>query len=159
VTGPRRSAVLVDVRLESLTGRPYKLYALLDPARSPTPATTTSARPPGGARWSRATRRIASALRTKPAPTRVSSGYAGASDGWTDLESDFRMDWSYARAPARGNVAQIAELPLTGKRSHRHATLTLGFGATGAAATRTAGSALAGGFARAARRYAAGWHA
>ena len=32
VTDPRRAAVLVDVRLESLTGRPYKLYALLDPA-------------------------------------------------------------------------------------------------------------------------------
>lgn len=34
VTDPRRSAVLVKVRLESLTGRPYKLYALLDPALS-----------------------------------------------------------------------------------------------------------------------------
>ncbi len=69
------------------------------------------------------------------------------------------MDWSYARAAAKGNVAQIAELPVTGRRGHRRATLALGFGATGAAASSTAGRALAGGFERAARRYAAGWHA
>ena len=48
---------------------------------------------------------------------------------------------------------------MTGRRGHRHATLALGFGATGAAASSTAGRALAGGFERAARRYAAGWHA
>ena len=34
VTDPDRAAVLVDVRFESLTGRPYQLYALLDPALS-----------------------------------------------------------------------------------------------------------------------------
>jgi glucoamylase len=157
VTDPGRSAVLVDVSLESLTGRPYKLYALLDPALSnsgdddvgETDGRTLVARDD----------HLASALAAEPAPTRVSSGYMGASDGWTDLRDDFRMDWTYGRAPGKGNVAQIAELPVSGKPGHRHATLALGFGATGAAASSTAGAALAGGFERAAERYAAGWHA
>lgn len=34
ITDPRRDTVLLDVRLESLTGRPYRLYAVLDPALS-----------------------------------------------------------------------------------------------------------------------------
>jgi len=157
VTDPRRAAVLVDVRLESLTGRPYKLYALLDPALSnsgdddvgESQGRTLIARDD----------RLASALRTEPAAARVSSGYMGASDGWTDLRDDFEMDWAYARAPTKGNVVQVAELPVTGKAGHRHATLALGFGASAAAASSTAGAALDGGFDRAADRYAAGWHA
>src|SRR5690349_4367238 len=36
VTDPSRAAVLVDVRFESLTGKPLQLYALLDPALSNT---------------------------------------------------------------------------------------------------------------------------
>ena len=157
VTDPRRAAVLVDVRLESLTGRPYKLYALLDPALSNSGDDDVGES--AGRTLVARDDKLASALRTDPAPTRVSSGYLGRSDGWTDLSSDFRMNWSYARAAEKGNVAQIAELPVTGKRGHRRATLALGFGASGTAAASTAGAALAGGFERAADRYAAGWHA
>ena len=133
VTGPRRAAVLVDVRLESLTGRPYKLYALLDPALDNTGNDDVGET--AGRTLVARDDTLASALRTKPAPTRVSSGYLGRSDGWTDLRDDFRMDWTYARAAAKGNVAQIAELPVTGKRGHRRATLALGFGATGRSTT------------------------
>jgi glucoamylase len=32
VTDPSRSTVLIDVTFESLTGRPYQLYALYDPS-------------------------------------------------------------------------------------------------------------------------------
>ena len=79
MTDPARAAVLVDVRFESLTGRPYQLYALLDPALSntgdddvgETVGRTLVARDD----------RLASALAAKPAPTRLSSGYLGASDG------------------------------------------------------------------------------
>jgi glucoamylase len=157
VTDPRRSAVLVKVRFESLTGRPYKLYALLDPALS-----NTGNDDVGETRGHALVARddtLASALVSKPAATRVSSGYLGKSDGWTDLRDDFRMDWTYARAAAKGNVAQIAELPVTGRPGHRRATLALGFGASAGAASSTAGAALRGGFRTAARRYAAGWHA
>ena len=157
VTDPRRSAVLVKVRLESLTGRPYKLYALLDPALSNT-GNDDVGETRGHALVARDDK-LASALVSKPAATRVSSGYLGKSDGWTDLRDDFRMDWTYARAAAKGNVAQIAELPVTGRPGHRRATLSLGFGASAGAASSTAGAALRGGFRTAARRYAAGWHA
>jgi glucoamylase len=156
VTDPARSAVLVDVVFESLTGRPYDLYAILDPAlsnsgdddRGRTQGTTPVA-------WDA---RQASALAADPAPSRVSSGYAGASDGWSDLRPDFRMDWAYDAAPAAGNVVQTLRLPLTGVGGKRRATLALGFGADPAAAAGTASSALAGGFAPAADAYAAGWH-
>ena len=157
VTDPRRSAVLVDVRLESLTGRPYKLYALLDPALSNS-GDDDVGQTDGDALVARDDR-LASALVTEPAPTHASSGYLGTSDGWMDISSDFRMDWTYARAPAEGNVVQIAELPVTGKAGHRRATLALGFGASPGAASNTAGAALRGGFDKAADRYAAGWHA
>jgi glucoamylase len=143
VTDPRRSAVLVDVRLESLTGRPYKLYALLDPALSNS-GDDDVGETHGDALVARDDR-LASALVTEPAPTRVSSGYLGVSDGWTDLSDDFRMDWSYARAPDEGNVAQIAELPVTGMAGHRRATLALGFGASAGAASSTAGGGGGGG--------------
>jgi glucoamylase len=45
--------------------------------------------------------------------TRLSCGFVGASDGWTDLASDFRMDWEFDRAEG-GNVALMGELGLDG---------------------------------------------
>ena len=35
------------------------------------------------------------------------SGYVGASDGWTDLSADHRVDWHYDATRKPGNVAQI----------------------------------------------------
>ena len=155
-TDPGRAAVLVDVDFESLTGRPYQLYALLDPAlsnggdddRGGTSGSTLFANDD----------RYAVALASSPAADRTSSGYMGASDGWTDLRDDFEMDWTYDRAAAPGNVAQIARLPLNGRPGRRHATLALGFGATPAAASGIAGTAARADFAAVAQRYAAGWH-
>jgi glucoamylase len=153
VTDPGRVAVLVDVDFESLTGKPLQLYALLDPALSNTGDDDSAT---GLAAFDG---HYASALATSPAPARSSSGYAGRSDGWTDLRDDFRMEWAYDAAPAAGNVMQTAQLPVTGLGKKRHATLSLGFGATPSAASATAGAALDGGYAPAASRYAAGWHA
>ncbi len=36
--------------------------------------------------------------------TRSSCGFVGASDGWQDLNADFRMDWTFERA-TDGNLA------------------------------------------------------
>ena len=36
--------------------------------------------------------------------TRLSCGYVGCSDGWTDLAQHHRMEWEFYRAQ-RGNVA------------------------------------------------------
>jgi glucoamylase len=40
---------------------------------------------------------------------KLSCGYVGQSDGWTDLEDNFAMDWEFDRADA-GNVALMGEV-------------------------------------------------
>ena len=153
-TDPARSVVLVKVRFESFSRRPLQLYALYDPGlsnggdddagsgtRSELLATDAKA---------------ASALIASPAFTATSSGYLGASDGWTDLGTDFRMDWRYASAP-EGNVVQTARTALTGRRGSRTMTLALGFAADAQGALAAARGSLRTGYDAADRRYRAGW--
>ncbi len=48
--------------------------------------------------------------------SRLSCGYAGYSDGWQDIATNFQMDWEFDRA-LNGHVALVGELPLLqGKR-------------------------------------------
>jgi glucoamylase len=147
--------VLVDVRFESLTERPYKLYVLADPALSNTGDDDRGAR--RGAALVAWDATNASALAASPALRTGSSGYMGASDGWTDLRDDHRLDWSYDASTA-GNVVHVAETSLTGVGRPREMTLALGFASKPDAAAGVAAASLRGGFERAARRYAAGWH-
>jgi glucoamylase len=56
--------------------------------------------------------------------SRLSCGYVGRSDGWTDLAQNFRMDWQFGRA-SDGNIALMGELDLDGRTEF---TLGLGFG-------------------------------
>ena len=58
--------------------------------------------------------------------SRLSCGYVGQSDGWTDLAANYRMEWEFDRAPD-GNVALTGELDLQGKLEF---TLGLAFGDT-----------------------------
>jgi glucoamylase len=155
VADPSRSTLLVKVHFESLVHRPLALYALYDPSLTndgdddtgATSATTLVA--DDG--------HVVSALSASPAFAQTSSGYLGTSDGWTDLASDFRMDWSYD-APAAGNVVQTARTALTGQRGSQDLVLALGFGASPAAATGAAATSLAAGFADRSAAYASGWH-
>jgi glucoamylase len=55
---------------------------------------------------------------------RLSCGYVGTSDGWTDLADDFQMDWEFDAAED-GNVALIGELDL---RHGHEFTIGLSFG-------------------------------
>ncbi len=55
---------------------------------------------------------------------RRSCGYVGATDGWTDLAGDFRMDWQFDVAD-HGNIALTGELDLSHGRDF---TLGLAFG-------------------------------
>jgi len=41
----------------------------------------------------------------------ASVGYVGASDGWTDLAGNFRLDWEFDQA-LHGNIALVGEVPL-----------------------------------------------
>ena len=58
--------------------------------------------------------------------SRASCGYAGRSDGWTDLADNFQMDWEFDHA-TDGNIALMGELDLS---NHRDFTLGLAFGDT-----------------------------
>jgi glucoamylase len=46
---------------------------------------------------------------------RLSCGYVGYSDGWTDLADNFQMDWEFDQA-LDGHVALMGELALDGRR-------------------------------------------
>lgn len=61
---------------------------------------------------------------TAAEPTKLSCGYVGASDGWTDLAHNLQMDWEYDSA-TDGNIALMAEINLS--RGNEF-TLGLGFG-------------------------------
>jgi glucoamylase len=153
-TDPARSALLVRVRFEALTKAPLRLYALYDPALSNGGDDDTGASE--GSALLAHDAKAASALLAEPAFEQTSSGYLGTSDGWTDLGSDHRMDWSYESAPD-GNVVQTARTALTGRYGSQELTLALGFAAQPDGALATARAALAGGYADAARAYQAGW--
>ena len=56
--------------------------------------------------------------------SRLSCGFVGASDGWTDLHDNRAMDWEFDRA-TDGNVALTGEID---PRSPREFTLGLAFG-------------------------------
>src|SRR5215210_815584 len=155
VADPARHALVIDVRFESLTGKKLDLYALFDPALSNT-GDDDSGSTAGDALVAE-DRLAGSALVASPAFTRTSNGYLGTSDGWTDLRSDFRMDWAYDSA-ASGNLVQTGKTALDGTTRQRM-TLVVGFGARGTEAVSTARAALAGGYDTAAASYAAGWHA
>jgi glucoamylase len=58
--------------------------------------------------------------------TRLSCGYVGVNDGWTDLSHNFKMDWTYDSA-FDGNVAMTGEIDLS---LGNEFTLGIGFGHT-----------------------------
>jgi glucoamylase len=158
VTDPRRDALVVRVRLESLDGGSYRLYAVHDPAlansgmddRGRTTRTALVA--------TDAKERVASALVSRPGLGRSSTGLLGRDDGWTDLEDDQRLD-DGRRAAGPGNVVQTGRVSgVTGLAGEQRATLVLGYGRSGAEAQRTARAGLRVGARRTAARYDRGWH-
>jgi glucoamylase len=155
VTDPHRSTVLIRINVRSLTGRPYQVYVLHDPALSMTGNDDTG-RTQNGALV--ATDGMNSgAVVSSTGFRRTSSGYLGTSDGWTDLATDHQMDWTYT-APTPGNIVQTGLTSLTGRPGHENATLALGFGKTTADALRTARASLHDGFGAARSAYSRGWH-
>ena len=85
--------------------------------------------------------------------SRLSCGYVGASDGWTDLHEDFRMDWEFDRA-LNGNLALTGELDLGGSREF---TLGLAFGVSLHDATTALLQSLALPFVQLHQRYLEQW--
>jgi glucoamylase len=84
---------------------------------------------------------------------RVSCGYVGRSDGWTDLAGNFQMDWEFDHA-ADGNIALTGQLDL---RAHHEFTLALTFGDTQHHAITTLFQALGIPFEEHHKRYKEQW--
>jgi glucoamylase len=83
----------------------------------------------------------------------LSCGYVGASDGWTDLHEDFRMDWQFDRA-LDGNIALTGHLDLGLQRQF---TLGIAFGESLHNATTTLLQSLAIPFERQHQRFFQQW--
>jgi glucoamylase len=154
VSDPSRSTLLIDVSFQSLTGKPYQVYALLDPALSNDGNDDSGTARHGLLLTQDA--KAGSALIAQPSFGRTSTGYLDASDGWTDLRDDFAMNWTYRSSPD-GNVVQTAQTALDGV-GHRHLRLALGLGGDARAALGNAKASLRRGFPAVARAYAASWH-
>jgi glucoamylase len=164
-TDPERPTVLVDVTLRSLDGGRYIVYVHYDPSLAGSGLHDSGRTEKGAlvADDSTGTGRrgeaepIASALIADRTFSATTSGFAGVSDGWTDLADDFTLDDSYARA-TDGNVVQTARLKLRGTPRELTGTLALAFGASTTEAVATARASLTGGAQREYRSYVRGWH-
>lgn len=86
--------------------------------------------------------------------SRLSVGYVGRSDGWTDLADNLQMDWEFDRA-LDGNIALTGELDLKGRYEF---TLGLAFGDGLHSAVTTLFQALGIPFKEQAERYLEQWH-
>jgi glucoamylase len=147
VTDPQRDTVLIDI---VFSGAPkYSLYVLYDPALKNSGYGDTGYTEGGALVATKAD--VASALLSSAGLEERSSGFASASDGYTDLLLHHRLAWSYARAE-NGNVIQAA------KTEGIHFTLALGFGASPVDASGAARASLQEGFAAVSAEYVDGWH-
>ncbi|WP_328448167.1 glycoside hydrolase family 15 protein [Amycolatopsis sp. NBC_00438] len=152
VTDPAATTVLVDVDFQSLTGRPYQLYAVADPDLTNDGSDDSAARKGDAVTASDATN--AAALTAKPAFTKTSVGYAGASDGGTQLAKTFKLA-TYDSA-TKGNVVLTGQTAADGVRT-RHVTLALGMGAKASDALGNAQASQRRGFGDITRSYDRGW--
>ncbi|MEU3627663.1 glucan 1,4-alpha-glucosidase [Amycolatopsis coloradensis] len=152
VTDPARASVLIDVDFVSLTGRPYQVHAVADPDLT-NEGSDDSARS-DGVNLVASDAKTAAALTAEPAFSRTSVGYAGSSDGITQLTKSFTLK-DYAGA-AKGNVLLTGQTSADGVRS-RDFTLSLGMGASDSEALANAKASQRRGFADAARAYDRGW--
>ena len=110
LTDPHRSVLLVHTRLEimdeSLRGK-MRLYALLAPHGAHNFGRLSEI----GASTLMHAQRAGVHLVTGCSAgfIRRSIGYVGASDGWQDLKSNFKMDWEFHKAE-NGNIALTGEI-------------------------------------------------
>ena len=86
--------------------------------------------------------------------SRLSCGYVGRSDGWTDLADNFQMNWEFGKA-LNGNVALTGEINL---EAHQQFTLGLAIGDGLHSAVTTLFQALGIPFKERQRRYRAQWN-
>lgn len=147
ITDPQRDTLLIDVEFSGPASD--SLYVLYDPALKNS-GYGDSGSTQGDALIAQK-EDLATALISSEGFAQMSSGFAGASDGYTDLLLHHRLEWTYAQA-AKGNVVQAAKI-----QSAKHFTLALGFGGTPAVALENARASLKRGYAAASADYVQGW--
>jgi glucan 1,4-alpha-glucosidase len=160
VTDPARATVLMRVTFEPLEPGAYRLFALYDPALANSSRHDTGFRQGSGRDVALLATdgSVASALAASPGFARTSSGFVGTSDGWTDLDTDRRLDWDYDSA-TDGNVLQTGEVPLETRAGRATKfTLALGFAESAADAERVARASARRGWGDVAGAYRSGWH-
>jgi len=146
-TDAQRATVLIDVTFSA--SQNYSLFVLFNPSLKNSGYGDT-----GYSRGDALVTQkedVASALISSTGFEQASSGFAGTSDGYTDLLLHHHLEWSYERAE-NGNVIQAARL------RGGHFTLALGFGMNADAAIATAQASVARGFAAVSAEYVKGWH-
>jgi len=157
---PAREVVLQRVRFEPLQGAlsDYALFVLLAPHLANAGAGNTA--------WVGEIKGVpmlfaerdgtALALACSAGWLQRSAGFVGVSDGWQDLHSHGRMEWSYLHA-GHGNTALTGEVDLAAARGEF--VLALGFGHGYREAAHRAAASLWAGFDGSADNYRAGWEA
>jgi len=148
VTDPQRDALLIRVTFTAPEG--YELYVLADPALKNSGYGDTGFVQADALVTQK--QDVACALVSSPGFSQATTGFAGKSDGYTDLLLHHTLTWKYERAE-NGNVFQAAELGGAGQY-----TLALGFGPNAQAALDTAKKSLARPFSEVSNEYVAGWH-
>ena len=112
LTDPHRSVLLVHTRVEvfdeSLRGK-LRLYALVAPHGAGNSARCCEISASNLIHAQREDIHLVAAC--SPEFARRSVGYVGASDGWQDLMSNFKMDWEFRTAEG-GNIALTGEIVL-----------------------------------------------
>ena len=91
--------------------------------------------------------------------SRVSCGFVGASDGWSDLMDKYSMDWEFGSA-TNGNIALLGELNLgaAGTDGAREFTLAIGLGEGNHTALQKTVGSLAMPFVQLRERFIEQWH-
>jgi glucoamylase len=154
LTDPGRASVLGQIRFESRTGAPLRLYVLADPA--PGDDGNDDRGTSTGGQLVASDDAGATVVAAKPGFDQTTSGYRGsASDPWEDLEADKQLSAYDATEP--GNVVQGARVPVDGTARDQTFTLAIGFGRDTAGAAAAAKASLKTGFSAAERSYDAGW--
>ena len=158
ISDPHQPTVLIHVRME---GDPdflnrLKVYALLAPHLEVGGAGNSArAIDVGGKRVLLAWKDHTSlAMSTDCGFSRTSCGYVGTSDGWTDLNQNFQMNWEFDQA-LDGNIAVIGEIDVA---RFPEFTVGVGFGEGRHAALACTIQSLATGFAAHRERFHAQWH-
>lgn len=165
ITDPQTNALLLKVTFTAHEDN-LGLYLLLNPAVSNTglydygeATTDTLYAWDERAKYDNGTNQVAQyqALTASIPFKQTSAGFVGRSDGWQDLNDNFKMDWSYQYAQ-NGNVALTGQLDLPAKAGEYSFTVAIGFAEGKSKAQQIAASSVKKSFNNVLSRYNQQWN-